>query len=107
MPEGWAECAFEQLFTEPSRNGVSVPKAKRGSGVLMVNMGELFAQPRLGGELAARVPLTDSERSRFLLEPGDLLFARRSLTLQGAGQCSIVMPCAEQRTWESSIIRVR
>jgi type I restriction enzyme S subunit len=103
----WPEVHFERLFSEPSRNGVSVPKSKRGGGVLMVNMGELFAQPRLTGSLAARVPLTPAERSRSLLETGDLLFARRSLTVEGAGQCAIVLPCTDDRTWESSIIRVR
>jgi type I restriction enzyme S subunit len=107
MAEVWPEVRFESLFAEPSRNGVSVPKSRRGDGVFMVNMGELFAQPRLNGSLAARVPLTEAERSRLLLEPGDLLFARRSLTVEGAGQCSIVLPCTDERTWESSIIRVR
>jgi type I restriction enzyme S subunit len=29
------------------------------------------------------------------------------LTVEGAGQCSIVLPCTDERTWESSIIRVR
>ena len=73
----------------------------------MVNMGELFSQPRIHDDLAERVPLTPSEADRFLLAEGDLLFARRSLTLDGAGKCSLVMACNEPRTWESSIIRVR
>lgn len=95
------------MSSAPLRNGVSVPKAERGDGVLMVNMGELFAHARVGATLAERVPLSDSQQERFLLDEGDLLFARRSLTLEGAGQCSIVVASKEPRTWESSIIRVR
>src|SRR5262249_19726042 len=38
---------------------------------------------------------------------GDLLFARQSLVLEGAGQCSIVIAAPEPTTFESHIIRVR
>jgi type I restriction enzyme S subunit len=54
----------------------------------MVNMGELFAHPRIHNLNMDLVPVEDSE-NHFLLEPEDLLFARQSLVLAGAGQCSI------------------
>lgn len=54
-----------------------------------------------------RVPVSDSESERFLLETSDLLFARASLTLEGSGKCSVVYPSDEPRTFESHIIRVR
>ena len=38
---------FGELFAESTRNGLTRPKAVRGSGVKMVNMGELFAHSRL------------------------------------------------------------
>jgi type I restriction enzyme S subunit len=102
------EVPFEELFLQPSRNGVSVPKSARGTGTLMVNMGELFAQARIRSSLQARVPLAKTaDRQKFLLQEGDLLFARRSLTVEGAGHCSIVAGSDEPRTWESSIIQVR
>lgn len=55
----------------------------------------------------ARVLITESERQRFLLKPHDLLFARRSLVLSGAGKCAIIMSVPEPTTFKSSIIRVR
>lgn len=55
----------------------------------------------------ARVDIGDVDESRYLLKVGDLLFARRSLTLEGAGQCSIVTAVNEPTTWESSILRAR
>jgi len=45
--------------------------------------------------------------STMLVEPGDLLFARQSLVLAGAGKCSIVMSVNEPTTFESHLIRVR
>ena len=98
---------FGELFVERTRNGLNRPKAVRGSGVKMVNMGELFAHPRISNVPMERVPLTQSEAGRFLLEEGDLLFARQSLVLEGAGKCSIFLGDAEPVTFESHLTRVR
>ena len=73
----------------------------------MVNMGELFAHPRLCNVPMERVPLSQPETERFLLEEGDLLFARQSLVLEGAGKCSIFLRDDEPVTFESHLIRVR
>ena len=73
----------------------------------MVNMGELFAQPRIYNIPMERVPLSQSEAGRFLLEEGDLLFARQSLVLEGAGKCSIFIGDDEPVTFESHVTRVR
>ena len=102
-----ATCPFAALFAEPTRNGLMRPKAVRGSGVKMVNMGEIFAHPRLKNVAMERVPVDQSDRSRFLLQDGDLLFARQSLVLTGAGKCSIFLGDNEPATFESHIIRVR
>ncbi len=98
---------FGDLFAEGTRNGLMRPKAVRGAGVKMVNMGELFAYPRLRNAPMDRVPLSEAEADRFLLEPGDLLFARQSLVLEGAGKCSIFLSDDEPVTFESHITRVR
>ena len=73
----------------------------------MVNMGELFAHPRLCNVPMERVPLSQPETEIFLLEEGDLLFARQSLVLEGAGKCSIFLRDDEPVTFESHLIRVR
>jgi type I restriction enzyme S subunit len=72
----------------------------------MVNMGELFACSRLRNAAMDRVPVGAGE-SKFLLAPGDLLFARQSLVLEGAGRCSIFLGDPEPVTFESHITRVR
>ena len=98
---------FGELFAEPTRNGLNRPKAVRGAGVKMVNMGELFAHSRLCNTPMERVPLSESEADRFLLEEGDLLFARQSLVLEGAGKCSVFLSDDEPVTFESHVTRVR
>ena len=72
----------------------------------MVNMGELFAHPRIHNLNMDLVPVEDSE-NHFLLEPEDLLFARQSLVLAGAGQCSIFVRNNLPTVFESHLIRCR
>jgi len=56
---------------------------------------------------AVCVDVDRSEIDRFGLKTHDLLIARRSLVLEGAGRCSLVPEINEPTTFESSIIRVR
>ena len=103
----WREDTFAQVLAEPVRNGVYKKKEFHGSGVKIVNMGELFAYPRLRDVEMRRVQLSDSEQQRFDVQAGDLLFARRSLVAEGAGKCSVVLEVNEPTGFESSIIRGR
>jgi type I restriction enzyme S subunit len=73
----------------------------------MINMGELFANDRIGDIEMERVQLDERELENSLVTLGDLLFARQSLVLSGAGKCSIVVDAPEPTTFESHLIRVR
>jgi type I restriction enzyme S subunit len=106
MPK-WDHCKFEDLFAAPLRNGVSYPSEARGIGIPMVNLGEAFAYDFIENQPCERVPLTEKEHQRYLLESGDLLFVRQSLKFDGAGRCIIVKPTKEAHTWESHLIRAR
>ncbi|CEO38580.1 Type I restriction/modification specificity protein [Photobacterium kishitanii] len=71
-------------------------------------MGELFGYPRFDGSCELkRVELTEKELDKNQLVCGDLIFARRSLTAEGAGKCSIIRKLSEPTGFESSIIRAR
>lgn len=98
---------FADLLAYPLRSGFTVPAGSRGEGIRMINMGELFRFPRMPSIEMARVDILNDDPERTLVQPGDLLFARRSLTLEGAGKCSIVKVVTEPTTWESSILRAR
>ena len=72
----------------------------------MVNMGELFAHARIHDLPMDLVQVSEKEFN-FLLEPEDLLFARQSLVLAGAGQCSIFVSNKLPTVFESHLIRCR
>ncbi len=47
MAGEWNKAPFDQLLIEPVRNGIYKTKDFHGRGAKIVNMGELFAHPRL------------------------------------------------------------
>lgn len=98
---------FGDLFREPQRNGLTRPKKVRGAGFPMVNMGELFAHSRIKNLEMDLVPVDEEKEKQFFLEEGDLLFARQSLVLSGAGQCSIFLGNKTGTVFESHLIRCR
>ena len=106
-PKDWKECRLNELLAEKPQNGLTKPKAVRGNGVKMVGMGELFAQPHITNVDMARVPVAKSEMKNYELKMNDLLFARQSLVLEGAGKCSIIADIKEPTVFESHLIRAR
>ena len=103
----WSTVHFGSLYDIDSRNGLTRPSKVRGSGSKMINMGELFANDHIYDIPMELVPLKESERAKYKIERGDLLFARQSLVLEGAGKCSIVMDVSSLTVFESHLIRVR
>ena len=80
----WETTKFSSLYAIESRNGLTKPSRVRGSGYKMINMGELFSYDRIYDIPMELVPLNDREKASSKVEPGDLLFARQSLVLEGA-----------------------
>lgn len=107
MGSEWQTRPFGDLYSIPSRNGLTKPKRTRGEGYKFVNMGEIFTYERMNNIPCDRVPASDKELDTSTLEPGDLLFARQSLVLSGAGKCSIFLGDEETVIFESHLIRVR
>lgn len=103
----WNYIKFGDLYAINSRNGLTKPSRVRGNGYKMINMGELFANDRIYDIPMELVPLNDTEKINAKVEVGDLLFARQSLVLEGAGKCSIVLEVSPLTVFESHLIRVR
>ena len=107
LPRKWEVLHLGDLYAESARNGLYKPSQFHGRGPLMVQMGNIFRGLEVSFEGAGRVEVTPSELVTYGLRPGDLLFARRSLVMAGAGKCALVTGTTEPSTFESSIVRVR
>ena len=107
MIYSWETCAFGELLAAPVRNGIYKKKEFHGRGQKIVNMGDLFSLDFISSQEMKRIELSDKELANSLVKDGDLLFARRSLILEGSGKCSLVVRPSEDTTFESSVIRAR
>ncbi|MCW5769890.1 MAG: hypothetical protein KIT19_14535, partial [Phycisphaeraceae bacterium] len=58
---GWHQVSFGSVLLGGTRNGIYKSQEFHGRGAKMVNMGELFAYPRLGNVEMRRVDLTSDE----------------------------------------------
>lgn len=107
LPQGWQIGELSDFYAIPARNGLYKASKFYGRGALMIHMPQMFRGLEIDVSDAVRVDVNPDELNRFSLRQGDLVFARRSLNLEGAGQCSLVPDLPESVTFESSIIRVR
>jgi len=88
-------------------NGIYKSKEFQGSGTRIINMKEMFAFPILKNQKMELIQLTNKELSQFAVNEGDLIFARRSLVVEGAGKCALIGQHETPMVCESSIIRTR
>ena len=63
------------LASEGTRNELYKSKEFHGRGAKIVNMGELFAYPRLFNVKMKRDDIDSAEEQKFSLKADDLLFA--------------------------------
>ncbi|KAA0017303.1 hypothetical protein F0A16_15020 [Salinicola corii] len=98
---------LKEVYKEPSKNGLYKPAAYHGRGPLMVQMGNIFSGDSIDYKGASKVDVSRIELESYGLCIGDLLFARRSLVMEGAGKVCFVDMVPSPATFESSIIRVR
>jgi type I restriction enzyme S subunit len=108
VPAHWAVCQVRHLMVGDTRNGLYKPEGEKDpDGVGFVQMGEAFRDRIFQGGVKDRVQASNTELKNWGLEEGDLLFARRSIVLEGSGRCTRVGSLNEPHLFESSMIRVR
>jgi type I restriction enzyme, S subunit len=107
-PASWRVEEFQKIFEVDTRNGLYKSQDHYGKGPKMVHMGEMFkSRIIVESDVESSVDVSIKELDSFGLKKDDLLFARRSLTKEGAGLCCIYKGNDNAATFESSIIRVR
>ncbi|MGZ3836021.1 MAG: restriction endonuclease subunit S [Mucilaginibacter sp.] len=105
-PIRWKIKTLNEISSIPISNGLYKPQDCYGHGSKMIHMTEIFANDFISDQEMPRVNLSEKEKNKYLLKSGDLVFARRSLKPEGAGDVALVEP-EENMSFESSIIRVR
>jgi type I restriction enzyme S subunit len=104
-PKTWETVEFQGILSR-IQNGLYVSKESGEVRCQLVRMTELFQSEILQLGDMKEVSVSKAEFENYSLNEGDLLFARRSLKIEGSGKCTIVPRAMEPIIFESSIIRV-
>ena len=106
LSDNYPTVRLAEICLKKPRSGIYKSDKYRGSGVPMVNMGELFGNDIIDGEIEMeKVELDETELQRYKLTSNDLLFGRRSVVLEGAGRCILVGDPGDSMVFESSVLR--
>jgi type I restriction enzyme S subunit len=108
IPESWEVASLSSLSKEPMQNGLFFKPSLKGSGVKLINVGDLYARVPINSDDLELFEATDEERERFKVEDGDLFFTRSSIVASGIAHCNIYRSSKpESAVFDSHVIRLR
>ena len=74
MATEWKKVKFNQIFAEPTRNGLSETSSKENDGLKIINMGEVFGYDFISCKQEMRkLPSNKRVNSAFVVKNNDLL----------------------------------
>lgn len=106
LPTDWRLRRLAELSVNGPQNGLYKDKSFYGQGYEMVHMSDMFSNRIVRNNQMQEVRLTENELAKYSLKEGDLLFARRSIAVEGSGKCCVVGELVKPVVFESSIIRI-
>lgn len=95
------------LVAKQPRNGLYKSPQFQGIGNRWIKMKDLYGNMVIGNQPMDLVSVTKEEQDKFGCTPGDLLFGRTSVVLDGVGTCSIIGGILDVPVYESNLFRVR
>ena len=106
IPSDWNIKTLNEMSLNGTKSGYAVSTTDYGPGIAIVGMTDLFKNDILESDDLKTISLSRNMVKNFFVSEGDLLFARRSLTIEGAGKCVLVSKLVSPTIFESSIIQI-
>ena len=108
IPCEWEVRKLASVCREPMQNGVFYKPSLKGTGVKLINVGDLYRHTPIDTDSLELFDANESERERFKVEDGDLFFTRSSVVPSGIAHCNIYTSNRpESVVFDSHVIRVR
>lgn len=104
---GWMDEPVGALCIEGPNNGIFKKRNDFGSGVLLVNVKDLYIDDVIQIHHLERVRASQKEVSKYGLQPGDVLVNRSSLKREGLGRSCMYEGYSEPVLFECHIMRIR
>lgn len=107
LPCDWSIRSLEQLFDKGFQNGLFFENARKGKGVPIVNVSDLYGALPIKLEILEKFDATDEEIRRFLVHEGDLFFTRSSIVPEGIAMCNVYSGKTEDNSvFDSHVVRL-
>jgi type I restriction enzyme S subunit len=108
IPEDWDITTLKSVSSAPMQNGVFYKPSHKGSGVKLINVGDLYDQTSINSESLELFDASEDEKSRFRVEDGDLFFTRSSVVPSGIAHCNVYFSNRDECiVFDSHVIRLR
>lgn len=108
IPEHWHVKRLKYLLSGSIQNGLFKKKEQFGSGTLLVNVFDVYRDDFVVDVASLdRVSADEREHRAYTVAPGDIVFVRSSLKLDGVGRCAVVPDTSEPVVFECHLVRPR
>ncbi len=108
IPEDWKVINLSQASKGPMQNGLFSKPSRKGFGVKLINVGDLYIHTPIDPGALELFGATDKEIEIFRVESGDLFFTRSSIVPSGIAHCNIYhSPEQDPAVFDSHIIRLK
>lgn len=98
---------LKDVLAEPISNGLFKKREQFGSGTLLINVTDIYESFRVNPLALERVKTRGKEVFSFSALPGDVIFNRSSLVLDGIGKSCLVPDWDEPLVFECHLMRAR
>ena len=88
MVTGWKEVELLSLSDGGMQNGVFYEVSRKGLGIPLINVGDMYIKVPITSEKLELFDATDDEIKRFEVNDGDLFFTRSSVVPSGIAFCN-------------------
>lgn len=108
MPANWGIWRLKYSLRSAIKNGLFKKKEMFGSGTPLINVFDIYRDDFVvdpGG--LERVQTDELERQHYSANPGDILFVRSSLKLDGVGRAARVAALREPTVFECHLVRAQ
>jgi type I restriction enzyme S subunit len=107
MNNNWETYFLKDLSETRISNGAFNDPKKVGQGYRLINVSDLYTEPRIDVAKLNRLEVTLKEYRNYAVKRGDIFFTRSSLKLEGIAQCNIFDSDVNDVIYECHVMRVR
>lgn len=108
IPEDWEVTSLKKVCSEKLQNGVFYKPSKKGRGIKLINVGDLYKKIPINVEELEMFDAEIEEEKKFKVLNGDLFFTRSSIVPSGIAHCNIYLHNTNEKVvFDSHVIKAR